>query len=182
MSTFEIFLKRYGAPSAAHELDAAELADAAKTLPDDLIEFFRQHGIGQYDDGLFRTVTPMRAKPLAEAWGEPRAFDSIFLVNAFGCFVYRDAGENHLVSVWSNTRMELFPDVADVFDTTLCDPGFLKNAMLRPDFRTASKRLGPPDEDECFGFVPAIALGGDGSAESIHRVKVREHLALLAQL
>lgn len=182
MSNFETFIARYGEPSAAHAPDDAELTDAARHLPDELIQFFRDHGVGQYENGLFRTVTPMRAKPLAEAWGEPHASDSIFLVDAFGSFVYRDGQDNHFVNVWSNTRIELFPDVTDVFDTQLCDPGFLKNIMLRPDFRAAVKRLGPPAEDECFGFFPAIALGGDGSVESLRKVKVREHLALLAQL
>lgn len=182
MSVFETFLKRYGEPSPARKPDDAELTAAAKHLPDELIEFFRDHGVGQYENGLFRTVTPTWAKPLAEAWGEPRAADSIFLVDAFGSFIYRDGKENHLVNVWSDTRIELFPEVTDVFDAQLCDPGFLKNIMLRPAFRAASKRLGPLADDECFGFFPAIALGGDGSVESLRKVKVREHLALLAQL
>lgn len=182
MSVFEIFQSRYGAPSNPRELDAAELAAMAKILPDKLIEFFRENGIGDYDGGLFRTVSPARSAELADAWGEPRAADSIFLVNAFGCFIYRDGDSNRLVNVWAQTTTELFADVAGVFDGSLCDSGFLKSIMLRPEFRAAAKRLGAPAQDECFGFFPAIALGGDGSADSIRRVKLREHLALLAQL
>lgn len=182
MSDFDIFCELYGAPSSARKLDDTELASAAETLPDKLIEWFRQQGIGRYDNGLFRTVVPAMAKPLAQAWEEPRAANSIFLVNAFGCFVYRDGDETRLVNVWANTNTKIFSDVAGVFDGSLCDSGFLKNIMLRPEFRTAAKRLGPPEDDECFGFFPAIGLGGDGSADSICKVKLREHLALLAQL
>ncbi|GAB1545475.1 hypothetical protein NUACC21_81510 [Scytonema sp. NUACC21] len=43
-------------------------------------------------------------------------------------------------------------------------------------------RLGQLSPDECFAFVPAIALGGSETIETVQRVPIQEHLALLAQL
>jgi hypothetical protein len=49
-------------------------------------------------------------------------------------------------------------------------------------FQKARKKLGPIEYDECYGFEPAIALGGPGTLSTLRRVKLREHLSLLAQL
>ena len=49
-------------------------------------------------------------------------------------------------------------------------------------FRKALKKLGPLQHDECFGFEPAIALGGSESVENVRIVKLREHLSILSQL
>jgi hypothetical protein len=182
MSGFESFEKKYGAPVQPRVLEAAELAECEKVLPANLVDYFRRSGVGQYGKGLFRTVSPVEAASLVDGWGDLQAARSTFLITAFGCFVYRDGSSNRLVNVWAGTRSELFSDAADAFEGNLCDADFIKSVLLKSDFLSASKRLGPPGQDECFGFVPAIALGGDGSAASIQRVKLREHLALLAQL
>lgn len=182
MSAFDDFVGKYGEPGDPERLSDEDLDIIGETLSVDLAGFFRKHGIGRYGDGLFRTVNPLRCGDIADAWNEPRAARSIFVVGAFGCFIYRDGDSNHFVNVWADTRTELFPDPADVFDASLCDKGFIDHLLLKPDFRKVSKRLGPPEEGECYGFFPAIALGGDGSPESVRKVRLREHLALLSQL
>jgi integrase/recombinase XerD len=58
----------------------------------------------------------------------------------------------------------------------------LRDGKGAKDRYAALPILGPPQRDECYGFHPAIALGGPGAADTWKRVKLREHLALLAQL
>jgi hypothetical protein len=182
MAAFDDFVAKYGEPDDAGRLGEDDLDAIAASVSPQLAGFFRAHGVGAYAGGLFRTVNPLRCGELAEAWNEPRATGSIFVVGAFGCFIYRDGDSNHFVNVWADTRTELFADPADVFDASLCDKGFIDHLLLGPDFRRIAKRLGAPGEGECYGFFPAIALGGDGSPESARKVRLREHLAMLAQL
>jgi hypothetical protein len=49
-------------------------------------------------------------------------------------------------------------------------------------FEEALKKLGPLKPDEMYGFVPAIALGGPGTLNTLQKVKTIEHLTFLSQL
>ena len=49
-------------------------------------------------------------------------------------------------------------------------------------FESALKKLGRLKYDEMYGFVPALALGGPATLDHLQKVKVVEHLVLLAQL
>ena len=59
---------------------------------------------------------------------------------------------------------------------------YLDEVVWRETFTEALPVLRPPARDECYGFFPALPLGGPGTADTLQRVKLREHLALLAQL
>ena len=49
-------------------------------------------------------------------------------------------------------------------------------------FSGTLKKLGRLKQDEMYGFVPALAFGGDSSVDHLEKVKAVEHLVLLAQL
>ena len=36
--------------------------------------------------------------------------------------------------------------------------------------------------DECFGYVPLLALGGKEDVEHLKKVKMKEHIAVITQL
>ncbi|WP_442787264.1 T6SS immunity protein Tdi1 domain-containing protein [Flavobacterium suncheonense] len=38
------------------------------------------------------------------------------------------------------------------------------------------------EADECYTFVPALALGGDEKITNLQKVKIKENLEILAQL
>jgi hypothetical protein len=49
-------------------------------------------------------------------------------------------------------------------------------------FSPTLHELGPLQSDEMYGFVPAIALGGPGTLNTLQKVKSIEHLTFLSQL
>ncbi|WP_192799551.1 GAD-like domain-containing protein [Brucella tritici] len=51
----------------------------------------------------------------------------------------------------------------------------------KPLFSRAAKKLGVLDIGECYGFFPAVALGGVRRIESLKRVSAPEHFAIIAQ-
>lgn len=64
----------------------------------------------------------------------------------------------------------------------LCDKEIAEKILRVSLYQEAVARLGPPARDECYAFEPALALGGPGTADTLRRVAVREHLGILAQL
>ncbi len=58
-----------------------------------------------------------------------------------------------------------------------------QEAFLRRSlYRDAKARIGNYTDDECFCFVPALALGGGGEADSVERASWRVHQDILRQL
>lgn len=78
-------------------------------------------------------------------------------------------------------KMTVLGTSVDAFLDGLEDRAF-QDAFLRRDmFEQAAARLGPLRPTQCYGFVPALALGGSDSADSVERVDWRVHQALLLQ-
>ncbi|MHC8440384.1 T6SS immunity protein Tdi1 domain-containing protein, partial [Bacteroides hominis] len=50
------------------------------------------------------------------------------------------------------------------------------------DFHKLVERLGLPAKDECYGYVPALALGGSKSLDNIQVVKMLPYIDMIAQM
>lgn len=49
-------------------------------------------------------------------------------------------------------------------------------------YKAAVEKLGTLEYDECFGYVPLLALGGEESVNNLKKVKIREHIALITEI
>jgi hypothetical protein len=67
----------------------------------------------------------------------------------------------------------LFRNLADGGET-------LSEEFRWEPYLAARERLGEPAFDECFGYVPLLALGGPETADHLEKVKLREHIALIS--
>src|SRR5262249_33788285 len=76
----------------------------------------------------------------------------------------------------------LATDLARFVEQVLGQPKSQKGLLRRDLFDLALARLGPPEADELYGFVPALALGGSEEAAALERMKAPEHLSILLQL
>ena len=45
----------------------------------------------------------------------------------------------------------------------------------------ASNRLGIPNCDECFGYVPLLGIGGGETIENLQKVDMKTHLQIITQ-
>ena len=46
-------------------------------------------------------------------------------------------------------------------------------------YNAAVKKYGELGYDECFGYVPLLALGGKESVDNLKKVKMKEHIELI---
>ena len=63
----ESFLASYGPPREAVRLTEEELASASGRVPDDLIAFWSEHGVGSFATGLFWLCRPALFDPVLDA-------------------------------------------------------------------------------------------------------------------
>lgn len=182
MSQFKQFEKKHGRPAQCVKPPAATLKAYAGKLPDELLQYWKETGWCAYSDGLLWTVNPDDYKAVLAEWLEKPTGAYAFVRSAFGHIIYWDGENAQLLDVLDGVVAELAFSMNLTFNAVLCEDSYLDAVLKRDLFEEALPKLGPPARDECYGFHPAIALGGPGTADTLRKVKLREHLALLAQV
>jgi hypothetical protein len=182
MGTFEDFKSTFGPATNCEKVEKAATRAMSKELPADLLDLWRAEGWCAYGDGLLWVVDPRDFEDVVDDWvdlagGKAR----VFLRTAFGHLYLWYEGAAYSLDVQRADLSRLSADIGAVF-TVLTDEDVQEHILRRDTFREVRKRLGPPGRDECYAFVPAIPLGGPGTSETVQKVKLREHLHLLAQI
>lgn len=182
MRRFEDFENEYG-PSKQYEMPSeAAIRGYTDGLPSDLLDHWRSVGWCSYGNGLLWLVDPRQFEGIVEDWTDLGPSPPlVFLRSAFAHLYLWHGGAVYSLDTQRGDLRKVTPRVELMF-TLLCDPEIKERILRASLYEKARPLLGPPAMDECYGFEPALALGGPGTLETIRRVKIREHLGILAQL
>jgi hypothetical protein len=99
----------------------------------------------------------------------------------FGDLYVVKAGKIYLYQSSFNKFLEGGKDVESLFNTFLVHTEFADKFLFRDMYREAHDRLGDAGYNECYGFVPAIPLGGPESVDNLQKVTIREYLSIIIQ-
>lgn len=162
------------------ELPAEFIKIFEKILPGEIVYIWKEYGLGSFGSGYFKVI-------------DPRAYSDLIEETFF-------AGEECLpimatalgdVLVWDNEvvsyellmyRYGIYRLIDKRFFQLLRDRTFVDTELEPVNYKEAAELLGEPDYDECFGYVPLLALGGGETADHLKRCKTREHIYLISQL
>src|SRR5262245_48397823 len=180
-SPFDEFKKKHGPPTKCRPATEKSLKTYRDKLPDELITEWEEVGWCAYGDGFIWIVDPAElVAPVKEWLGTSSVY--AFARSAFAHLFLWDQEGAHMLDPQLGSIAKLINRIDLVFNSTLVSKSYLQNVLDQTLFRKALKKLGPIEYDECYGFEPAIALGGPGTLETLKKVKLREHLSILAQL
>lgn len=189
---FEYFLTKMGPAIEIRQVPPSIVELYRGKLPNRLLSYWKENGWCGYAEGLFWTVNPQEYEPVLEAWiGETPFMEQ----DAYQIIARSAFGKLYFWGESTGDSLELFAPGA------YCFPGdfrLIQNTDLEMQvffsmqsregndymdmFAPALNRLGRLKQDEMYGFVPALALGGKSSVKHLEKVKVIEHLVLLAQI
>jgi len=180
-SKLGIFQKHYP-PSGERVAYDADRHDAfASQVSPALVHEWRTFGFGAYGDGLLWMPEPDRPVLDHDAWQGLGDGAIDILRTAFACvFVWRE-GAVLFVDIHSGAVTNLGEDIDAVLNFGIIDKYFRKDALLEAVYRKAVKRLGRIGPDECFGFAPLPALGGDYDEKYVVKTDLRSYAAMAAQ-
>ena len=159
------------------------IARFAPQVPDGVVAAWREHGAGFVgSDGYVRFVDPARAAQMLEGvFGLPEGSTVLFatalgdlIVHAKGLYLVIKARWGAIDIVADHTFEQLVQ--------RLEDPAVRETAWEWEPYPDARERMGVPGFEECFGFVPLLALGGRASADNLQSGGLYEHLAVIAQM
>jgi len=190
---FAIFLEEFGSPIERREVPTSSIQRYRGKLPDQLLEYWREHGWCGYGDGIFWMVNPQDYDGVVESWlegTELEGFDNYHAIarSAFGdLYLWGETSGASLkiTSILSRYRVHNSIYVGDKMDAGIRAFMVSKRADTNDYgdlFKPAKRKLGRLHPDEMYGFTPAIMLGGPDKLEHLEKVKAVEHLMLLSQL
>lgn len=199
MTDFTAFLAAHPPGPAVRPCTEAQLAPYRGQVAEVLLDFWQQVGWGSFSDGLLHFFDPADYAHILAEWlggAQPgrvpvarTAFNDLFYYRDKGPHVVdEDAGltvrieDMNLVDVHYKTIHNCTWDVAEFFHNYLCDPRVIETELRAPLYAAVRPRLGTPGPDEGYYFVPWLALGGPGTADTVQRGGARETLSLLVQL
>jgi len=189
-----LFFKKMGPEIGRREVPASSIEKYKNQLPDLLLEFWKANGWSGYGDGIFWTVNPAEYESIVQTWLDESGIldpDTYHVVarSAFGdLYLWQSQTGSSLSidAIYSRYSLVAKPPLTNTQLDTKVKAFFLTRERDTDDFDdlfvSAQKTLGTLQPDEMYGFVPAVALGGPGSLNTLEKVKTLEHLTFLSQL
>ena len=140
-----------------------ELLHRYKTiLPDELIKIWEDNGLARLMGEYLKAVNPEDYQELLKETYFRGNISIPTLVTAFGD-----------IMLAKNFKR---------FIQNLGDDYFLEKYFQIPQYIEAVNKLGKLEQDECFGYVPLLGLGGSEKIQNLKKVKIREYIELISQL
>ena len=178
---FPQFHETYEVGDRRRPYDGRRHAPYASLVPELLVREWRAHGFGEHAEGAIWTLSPDASYLDPAEWGLHRSAIPI-LRTAFASHLFWCDEAFVWLNPFTGKATQLGSDPELQFEYTFVDPLFMKDMLRTALFRTARRRLGPLDEDECYGFAPLPALGGAVSAKYLMKTDMREYLSLSASV
>lgn len=189
---YEDFLNR-NKDCVTQAVDDAFLARYSDKAPKELLMLWQEVGLGIFCNGLFRIVSPDDYQDFVDTYIEDREryfeYSLPFMTTAFGdIFVWvKDICQKREYAIFLNVRSGNWSIITSridlLFSLYMAEEEWLKRFfdLKVTDFSKLTDKLGIPAADECFGYVPALVLGGSKSLKNIQLVKMAPYIEIIAQ-
>lgn len=157
-------------------------------LPDALLNLWKSHGFGKYNNGLIEIINPDEYQITLEHWLGKKVDNYVpIALSAFGrLFYYRKLTEtDEDVSVINPHYKEIDVCVWSLqsfFDDYVCQEDVMQFELQKELFTQALDVHGGLKSGEMYYFVPALPLGGAESIDYIQKGNASVHLDFLLQL
>ncbi|MEZ0611149.1 GAD-like domain-containing protein [Fibrella sp. WM1] len=185
---FEKFFEKYPLYHIVKKPTEQQIDSYRNVLPSAIITIWQEYGYGIFADGYLRFINPDDWTEFVKKYIENTGYEYIpIAVSAFGdLFVWKTKKEGFLElydfrhgdfkTVSTSTGLDI------LFDMDFLDDSFIWDELNASNYKSIKVKLGTPNYDQCYGYVPLLALGGRESIEHIQIVDLRVHMELMAQV
>lgn len=151
-------------------------------VPAELVQIWQEDGLGTFLDGYLKVINPDDyLELLQDSYFRGEISIPIF-TTAFGDIITWEKNEFLGIIKYKDGTFDIFLENLSLFIKFLPDKSFTDDYFDIPLYKKAVAKHGQLAYDECFGFVPLLALGGVKDVDHMDRVKALEHIYLMYQL
>lgn len=162
---------------------AQELLQKYKTIvPEELTKIWGDYGFASLMGGYLRVINPEDYKDLLSETYFRGNISVPILTTAFGDIITLEEGQYIGMVKYKNGSFMILARNFKRFAQNLEEDYFIDKYFQIPQYTEAVKKLGELEQDECFGYVPLLGLGGSEKLENLEKVKIREHIELISQM
>ena len=162
-------------------------------LPDELLTIWQNMGYGIYEDGFIQFINPDEYEFVFDYIDKVFEPSIVFGVTALGDLLIWEGNDNWTISSDEGNRI-LFINIRKCTSEILGDMDFLLNFTLgdetaiidkeyfdsRP-YLNIKEKLPALQYGQCYGYVPALALGGKASSKNLQVVDVKPYIDIIGQ-
>lgn len=151
-------------------------------VPSELIDIWTHLGYGTFMNGYLKIINPDDYADLLN--------DSYFradtaipvLATAFGDIITWEKDEFVGIVEYRYGRSRIMISDFDLFLMLLKDDSFIKDFFQMDMYKQAYDKLGSLNYNECYGYVPLLALGGTENVSNLRKAALKEHIAVITEL
>lgn len=158
------------------------IAKYESLLPAKLIQLWQENGFGSIAEGYLKIVNPADFEEVLKEVYHP-VFKNPIVMFATGMSDLIIWENNYTVLL--NCRYKLSKVIESGFNYFLEDiyeKEFIDEELKGGNYFKAKSKLGEISFDECYGYVPLLGAGGTEKVENLQKVKIKEHISIIAQM
>lgn len=150
-------------------------------LPEKLIQLWQEHGFGSIVDGYLKIINPDDLQDsLQELYSPVYKNPIVMFATGMSDLIIWENSYTVLVNC-RHRSSKVIESGFKYFMEDIYDRAFIDEELKGEHYFQAKKRLGEIAFDECYGYMPLLGLGGSEKVENLQKVKIKEHVSIVAQ-
>lgn len=162
------------------DVDEKLISQYEEKLPQKIIYIWKNYGLGTFYNGYLKIINPNEYKELIEKTYFQGNVSIPIFATAFGDIITWEKNQFIGIIKYRYGENDVISDEFDFFYEDLLDGEFDDTDFNIKKYKEALNKYGMLEYDECFGYVPLIAMGGKESVENIKKAKIKEHISLIS--
>ena len=151
-------------------------------LPDELAKIWEDYGFCRLLGGYLKVINPEDYQELLNETYFRGNISVPILTTAFGDIVTLEEGQYIGMVKYKSGNFLMLAKNFKRFVQNLEDDYFLEKYFQISQYTDTVNKLGKLEQDECFGYVPLLGLGGSEKVDNLKKVKIREYIELISQI
>ena len=151
-------------------------------IPIALLRLWEEEGLGYLLNGYLQVINPDDYIEFIRGTYFRGEFSIPIFITAFGDIITLEEQKYLRIIRYKNGDFISILENMHYFLEDLEDKGLWEDYFEIPLYEAALLRLGYLNDNQCFGFSPLLALGGERNVKHLEKVSIVEHLSILTQL
>ncbi len=158
------------------------IAKYSDLLPPVILNIWKEYGLGSFMDGYLKIINPDEYIPLIQESYFLADVAIPFMATAFGDIITWEKNQFVGIVQYRYNCNDVMIRSPELFLMLLGDKSFTDHFFSVELYQKAMQKCGKLAYDECFAFVPLLALGGTETVDNLRIAKIREHISMITAL